>query len=262
MKVIIITGSTRGIGFGLADAFLTSGCRVVVSGRSSQSVEKAVRQLAEKHSAESILGQPCDVTDFAQTQALWDAAHRQFGRVDVWINNAGLSNQQAKFWKQPADQIEVVVKTNLIGVMNGAKVALAGMLAQGFGALYNMEGLGSDGRKVDGLTLYGTTKYGLRYLNQSLAKEVDGTSVIVGALSPGMVVTDLLLGQNEQSPEEWGKAKRIFNILADKPETVTPWLAQRVLENTRNGASIQWLTQGKIIRRFLTAPFSKRDLFV
>ncbi len=74
-------------------------------------------------------------------------------------------------------------------------------------------------------------------------------------------MTDLLTQQREESPADWEQAKRIFNILADHVETVTPWLAQKVLANKKNGVSISWLTRSKIIARFLAAPFRKRDLF-
>ena len=158
-------------------------------------------------------------------------------------------------------QIQAVVETNVIGAMYGAEVAIRGMREQGFGALYNMEGLGSDGRRVEGLTLYGTTKRGLRYLTDALAQEVEGTQITVGALSPGMVMTDMLTNQYEGRPEDWDRAKRIFNILADRVETVTPWLAQKVLANEKNGVRIKWLTRRKTMGRFLTAPFRKRDLF-
>lgn len=174
MKIIVVTGSTRGIGYGLADSFLALGCAVTVSGRTPEAVEKAIAELSTKHQADRVFGQPCDVTDFDQVQALWDAAKARFDKVDIWINNAGLSNPQMDFWELAPERIQAVVSTNLIGAMYGSKVALRGMIDQGFGELYNMEGLGSDGRKVDGLALYGTTKSGLRYLDESLAQETKG----------------------------------------------------------------------------------------
>jgi NAD(P)-dependent dehydrogenase (short-subunit alcohol dehydrogenase family) len=261
MKTIVITGSTRGIGYGLADSFLALGCAVTVSGRTSETVEKAVARLSTKHKADRVFGHPCDVTDFEQVQALWDTAKACFGQIDIWINNAGTGNPQMDFWKLPAERIQSVVGTNLIGAMYGSKVALRGMLDQGFGGLYNMEGLGSDGRKVEGLALYGSTKSGLRYLDECLARETQGTPVLVGALRPGMVVTDFLTKQFEGRPEEWERAKRIFNILADRVETVTPWLAHKVLANDKNGVCVSWQSTWKVIGRFLAAPFRKRDLF-
>jgi NAD(P)-dependent dehydrogenase (short-subunit alcohol dehydrogenase family) len=261
MKTIVITGSTRGIGYGLADAFLNLGCAVTLNGRTQDSVEQALEGLAAKHGVERLLGHSCDVTDLQQVQALWDAAKTHWGQIDIWINNAGIAHPQMGFIDLPPERIQAVVETNVIGAMYGAKVALRGMLEQGFGVLYNMEGLGSGGRRVEGLTLYGTTKHSLRYLTDALAQEVQGTPIQVGALRPGMVVTDMLTSQFEGQPEEWERAKRAFNILADRVETVTPWLAQKALSNDKNGARIVWLSRLKVIGRFLMAPVRQRDLF-
>jgi NAD(P)-dependent dehydrogenase (short-subunit alcohol dehydrogenase family) len=154
-----------------------------------------------------------------------------------------------------------VVRTNVIGSMYGARVALQGMLAQGWGSLYNLEGLGSDGRRVDGLTTYGTTKHALTYLTDGLAEETKGTPVLVGALRPGMVVTGMLTQQYQDRPEEWERAKRVFNILADRVETVTPWLVDQMLANEKTGVRFRWLGGAKSMARFLMAPFRRRDLF-
>lgn len=261
MQTIVITGSTQGIGFGLADAFLQLGCQVVVSGRTSEKVARAVQSLKEKYPAEQVIGVRCDVTNYEQGADLWKAAREHFGKIDIWVNNAGLGNAPTDFWKLDPDLIHDVVTTNIIGAMYGAKVALQGMLDQGYGALYNMEGKGSDGSKTPGLTLYGSTKYGLHYLTKALADEVKDSSVIVGTLKPGMVVTALLTDPFVNRPEEWKRVKRIFNILADPVETVAPWLAQQILGNQKNSVEINWLTKPKVMWRFLTAGFNQRDLF-
>jgi NAD(P)-dependent dehydrogenase (short-subunit alcohol dehydrogenase family) len=233
----------------------------MVSGRARESVDEVVGELAQLHGDARVSGQPCDVTVFAQVQALWDAAASRFGRVDIWINNAGITQPQMDFWAHAPGPIEAVVDTNLVGTMYGCKVALQGMMDQGAGAVYNMEGLGSDGRWIEGLTLYATTKYALRYLDQSLAKEVEGSGLIVGAIAPGMLITDLITDQYKERPEDWEDAKRIFNILADRVETVVPWIVEQVLANDKNGARIAWLSRSKIMGRFLTARFRQRDLF-
>ena len=261
MKSVVITGSTRGIGYGLADAFLAQGCSVTVSGRTQEKVEQTIAALSAQHGREWVFGVPCDVTQFEQVQALWDAALAHWGQIDIWINNAGIAHAQKNFWEYPPDEIAAVVETNVIGTMYGARIAMEGMLEQGFGALYNLEGLGSDGRKVEGLTLYGTTKASMTYLTDSLIAETRGTPVLVGAIRPGMVVTDMLTKQYEERPEDWEQAKRVFNILADRVETVTPWFAEQVLANTKTGARFKWLGRGRAMGRFLTAPFRKRDLF-
>ena len=261
MRSLVITGSTRGIGYGLCDAFLARGCSVTVSGRTQEAVDQAVETLSAKHGEERILGVACDVTDFEQVQALWDEAKAHWGRVDIWVSNAGIAHAQTPLREQSPEEMAAVVDTNVTGAMHGAKVAIAGMLAQGSGSIYNMEGLGSDGRKIEGLTAYGTSKAALAYLTDAMVEEVKGTPVIAGAIRPGMVATNMLMGQYENDPERWEEAKRIFEILADRVETVAPWIADRVLENRKNGARLQWLSRGKVMVRFLTAPFVKRDVF-
>lgn len=258
-KSVVITGSTRGIGLGLAEEFLRRGHQVTVCGRSEESTAKAVESLAAKHGGANVLGVPCDVGEYAQVEKLWATSTARFGKVDIWINNAGLSHARQPLWEIPPERNSEVVKTNVLGVMYGSRVAIRGMLKQGSGQLYNMEGLGSSGKPTKGLLLYGATKSALTYLTQGLIAEVEGMPVQVGFLSPGIVVTDLLT--EGYTPRELAKVKRIFNILADKVETVTPFLVEGILANDRNGSRIAWLTRGKAFWRFLTAGFNRRDLF-
>jgi NAD(P)-dependent dehydrogenase (short-subunit alcohol dehydrogenase family) len=154
-----------------------------------------------------------------------------------------------------------VIAANLLGVVCGSQVAARGMLAQGGGAIYNMEGMGSDGRKHAGLTLYGTSKYAVHYFTESLALELKGSPVIAGALRPGMVVTDLILDRYRGRPQDFARVKRIFNILADRVENVAPWLAGRILANRKNGAVLAYLSRAKLLWRFASSPFVKRDVF-
>ena len=257
--VVVITGSTRGIGYGLALAFLARDCRVVINGRSQAAVTRAVTALTAIYTADRIFGQSADITDPAQVQALWDGANRHFGRIDIWINNAGLENRQLALWEVPPTEIQAVVDTNLSGTIYGCQVAIRGMRAQGSGHIYNMEGFGSEGRIQKGITPYATTKYAIAYLTKALVAETTGLPVRVSTLNPGMVLTDMLL--DNIPAERQANAKRIFNILADRVETVAPWLAQRILENDKAGARIAWLTTPQIFMRFLLARFRKRDLF-
>jgi NAD(P)-dependent dehydrogenase (short-subunit alcohol dehydrogenase family) len=261
MKTVVITGSTRGIGYGLAVELLKQGCNVVVNGRRQEDVDRVIENLQEKFDASQILGIACDVSKYPQVRALWDQSKEHFGKIDIWINNAGQAQAIRDFWEIPVDLIDAVVETNILGQMYGVKAAVNGMLAQGEGALYIMEGKGARGDVQKGMTLYSTTKRAGNYLFHALVKELEGSPVLVGSLSPGMVVTDLLTRQQEADPENWERTKRIFNILADKVETVTPWLAEEILKNRRHGAEIRWLTRGKVLWRFLTAGVNKRDLF-
>lgn len=256
-KTVVVTGSTKGLGLGLVRSFLDLGANVVVSGRSA--VDAACADLGPK---ERVLGHACDVSVYAQVKALWDAACERFGAVDVWVNNAGTSNAQRAFVELPPDQIQSVVGTNLVGTMNGSRVALEGMLKQGRGAIYNMEGFGADGARQKGMALYGSTKTALRYFTKSLADETRGTGVIVGTVSPGIVVTDLLLSVYRDGDADLWRSKRwLFNFIADPVDVVAPWLARRLLENRRGGAHLAWMTVWKGALRVLNPRYHRRDLF-
>ena len=261
MNTVVITGSTKGIGLGLAKAFLARDCSVVISGRQQADVDAVVGTLQELYPEGQIFGQACDVRNFQQVQALWNASKAHFGRVDIWVNNAGQAQMIEQFWRLPEDLIESVVETNVLGLMYGAKVAVTGMLEQGGGAFFVMEGKGSRGDVQGGMSLYSATKRAGNYLFQALVKELEGSSVSVGSISPGMVVTDLLSMQRDADQETWERTKKIFNILADKVETVSPWIVDKMLANQKHGMQIRWLHRGKVLWRFLSASWNKRDLF-
>ncbi len=261
MKNIVVTGSTRGIGRGLAHEFLKRGCRVIITGRDQAQVGEVVAALGAEHDSERVAGIACEVTSVESLRSAWDFAAEQFGNVDVWINNAGMSIPRQPLHEQDAFNIRKIVDVNLVGMLYANKVAIAGMTAQGNGQVWNMEGFGSGDQTAPGMAAYGCTKRAVTYLNKALQKEIKDTGVQVNTLSPGIVVTDLLVGDYDFESEEWQKTKKILNILGDKVETVTPYLADGILKATKSGSKVAWLTGFKAFGRFMTAAFNKRDLF-
>lgn len=260
--VVVITGSTRGIGAGLAKSFAEKGCSVVVSGRSQSDAEAGAKQLgANNTGSERFAGIACDVTDRESLQKLWDGAVKKFGRVDHWIMNAGISQSMEAVWDLPPTELDAVVATNLGGSMHGMAVAVDGLRKQsGGGWVWLMEGFGSDGRTTEGLAAYGASKRAVRYLAKAANTDAkDLTGVRIGTISPGIVATDLLMGDLDESTERGAKAAKVYRILADNVETVTPWLADKVLAATKSGTRIAWLTPMKAAGRFISSPFSKRD---
>jgi NAD(P)-dependent dehydrogenase (short-subunit alcohol dehydrogenase family) len=203
------------------------------------------------------------VTDPRMLEALWRKSAAAFGRIDIWINNAGAINTMTGVTTLDPDEIMSVPRTNLIGTIHGCRVALNGMTAQDQidgvkGAIYNFEGFGSDGTKTEGLSVYGATKFGLTYFTKSLIKETKGGPVLVGFMSPGLVTTDMLLrAGRELAPDRWAKTKKIYRIIANDVDTVAAWLVDRVLANRRHGAHIAWLTRIKAVGRFVRALFVK-----
>ena len=262
---IAITGSTRGLGFQLAREFLVRGCAVIISGRTAAAVDSALSALRTEFPQARLYGTACDVAEPAQVQALWDNAVRMLGGVDHWINNAGVAQPLVPIWDLEPGLMEEVVRTDLLGVLYGARVAMRGMASQPrepehpAGAIWFMEGHGSNGSVRRGMSVYGAAKRALRYVARALAREARGTGVLVGALSPGIMVTDFTLKQlDRRDPAGWERTKRVFNILADRPETVAAFLAPRILAARRTGALIAWLTGPKIGFRFLFAGLLRR----
>jgi NAD(P)-dependent dehydrogenase (short-subunit alcohol dehydrogenase family) len=260
-RSVVITGSTRGIGFSLADSFLARGCAVTISGRTLEAAIAASDGLALRYDRQLISACACDVTDYLQVQSLWEQANTQFGKIDIWINNAGIGTPMMNFWELSPEQYRAVVQTNILGTMYGTRVAMNGMLAQRFGALYNLEGFGARGRGMSGMTLYGSTKACVHFINRSLATESEGTPVITGAISPGMVITELITRQFDGRQEELEKSKGILNIIAERAETVAPVLVDKILANQKNGVTIVYSSTVGMMLKFISAPFKKRDLF-
>ena len=258
MKNVVITGSTRGIGFCMATEFLRAGCNVTLCGR-GEALPEPTRASLSFFKGKYIYV-PCNVQEKLSLQNLWDASLAQWGGIDIWINNAGQNTPHMFSWETGETYTENVIKTNITGMIYGSQIAAVGMLKEGHGAIYSMEGLGSNNMIQPKTILYGTTKHALTYFMKGLARELEDTGVIVGRLSPGMMLTDFITKapdgeQSEVVSDE--KFKKLFNILADKPETVAKFFIPKILSNTENDAQIAWLTNRKAAWRFMTAGMRK-----
>lgn len=265
-RAIIVTGSTRGIGFGLAAQLLKRGHNVVISGRRQDTVDNAVAALTANRYSGRAIGIACDVVDMAQVENLWRQGAKVFGRIDIWINNAGVINRYRTVDRLADDDVAPVIETNLSGAMNGTRVAALMMASQGpdatglRGAIYNFEGFGSDGMTRSGLAVYGASKRALTYFTAAAAKELKSSSIIVGFLQPGIVVTELALGESWGRPAaEIRQAKKFVSMFGDPVEPVATYLAERILTNVKTGVRFNWLHLGRLLWRVATAPVLKRD---
>ena len=258
---IVITGGTRGIGRGIAEEFVRRGHNVVISGRSQASVDSAVAAIGPLGTGEAA-GCAGEVSDPQASEALWQTAVKRFGPVDIWVNNAGMTNRKVRLADVPVDEIDAVVGTNLTGLINACKVAIAGMLGQGKGKIFNMEGFGSDGLTQEGMTIYGSTKRAVRYVTESLAKEYADSPLIIANLSPGIVVTEFLTRDlYAHDPAELQQRKKFLSLLADRVETVAPALVDGMLSLDKTGGAVRWMTPMQALGRVIMSPFRKRDPF-
>ena len=256
MSTVVITGSTRGIGFGLAREFATRGWNVVITGRDRETLEKSLGELCDLPGV--AIGDCVDVCVRSKLQSLWNVAQGRFGTVDIWINNAGLARTIWPIVDTPPEQIDAMLATNMPGTIHGSIIAAQGMIGQGHGKIFNVLGGGSDGEYFPGIAIYGSTKRGLDYFSTALARELKGTGVIVGRIRPGMIVTDAVIREARDNLENFEKSRKTINNLVDQVETVSPFLVDEMLKFDKTGGKIRWLTGGKIGWRMLKGRFRPR----
>ncbi|WP_151988491.1 SDR family NAD(P)-dependent oxidoreductase [Acinetobacter oleivorans] len=257
---VVITGSTKGIGLALAEAFLKLECSVVIAGRNAEHLNHALTHLETHFNKEKFMGLCCDVTQISDVQTLWNSAIERFGHVNVWVNNAGSCHPTKDFIDLQPDELNAAVSTNILGTMLGSQVALKGMLKQGYGQIFNMEGWGSNGEWSAGMTPYATTKRAVSYFSKALYKETKSTAILTGTLSPGMVATDLLVSSwTNGNVQNWKKMKRLFFFVIDSPEVVCTYLAKQIMQNKKANRRIAWITPWKLFLRFLQPYYWRRN---
>ena len=174
-NVIVITGSTRGFGLAAANACGREGARVVVSSRSQDAVDAAVQELRGKGVTAD--GIACDVSQLEQVEALAEFATRQFGRFDVWVNNAGWAAPYGPAMHISPATFLRTVDTNIVGTYHGSLVALRVFLPEARGKLINVLGRGSDGRDAPMQTAYAASKAWVRSFTANLAADYRDTGV-------------------------------------------------------------------------------------
>lgn len=265
MKTVVITGSARGLGFEMAKVFRKNEINVVISDINEANLEKAKIELEKIESNSKIGLCKCNITKEEDLINLINYSKNEFNRIDIWINNAGVNQPDKAIWELSKEEIDLVFDVDLKGTVLASKLIMEEMIKQKNGAIYNIEGYGSNDAKMLGLSIYGTSKRAITYFTEALAKEneVKNTGIIIGKLSPGIMITDFIqtaLGDKEKIdlPE---KTKKVYNILGDYPDVVANYLVTEILKNNKNNAKIEWLTNRKAAWRFMTSTFNKRDFF-
>ena len=264
MQTVVVTGSTKGIGRALAEDFVRRGHNAVICSRNQADVDRVAAEITQS-GAGSCSGVRCDTTDKAQVQGLWDHAATTYGDISIWVNNAGLATSRYTVHEQPEDLTRTLINSNLLGTTFGSQVAISGFRAQGSGALYNVLGGSFDGKRlVPNMGIYSSTKAGIHLLNKFLVDENKDQNIVIGEISPGMLITENWFDEQKHlSEDEWQKIRPILNILCDYVETAAPWLVEKILANTKSGVRISWMSGGKINKRFFDAYVlrRKRDMF-
>lgn len=249
-KVAVITGGSRGLGFGIAQAYAREGAKVVIASRTQPSVDSALERL--RASGAQASGLVCDVADLAQVEALAEHAIRTFGRIDIWVNNAGLAGPYGPTAHIPSRIFMNVVNTNIIGTYNGSVVALRKMTAQKTGKIINLLGRGDTGA-VTFQNAYSSSKVWVRNFTKALAAEYKESGIGIFGFNPGLVETEMISQVEAVAGFEKRLAPlRIVTLLwgnpADVPAARAVWLASDAT-NGKTGLMVKVLDPGFMLKR-------------
>jgi NAD(P)-dependent dehydrogenase (short-subunit alcohol dehydrogenase family) len=216
-KVAVVTGSTRGFGFALAQELLLAEAKVIVSGRSKAAVDQAVDLLSPLG---VVNGFACDVSIPEEVYNLARKAAQWERHIDIWINNAGYTPTAGSVIDFPPEELLRTIKTNCLGAFNGAQTALAIMLPSKQGVLVNIYGRGSDLKAATPSGLYGASKAWITSFTRTLAAEYKGAGIQIVGFSPGMMLTDMLVVENvvgERVRETMKNMPMVLKALASPP---------------------------------------------
>ena len=197
----VVTGSSRGIGRAVAEELARAGFDVCVncsSERGLSGVQQLADQLAAEHGVRAI-AVAANVADAAEAEALVAAAHEAFGRVDVLVNNAGLT-RDGLIARMKEEDFDAVIDVNLKGTFNCCKAAAQRMMKQRYGRIVNLSSVvGVAGNA--GQANYAASKAGVIGLTKSLARELAARNVTANAVAPGFIATDMTDALSEKQRE-------------------------------------------------------------
>ncbi len=253
-KVIVITGSTRGLGLALAKKMLSLGHNVVLNGRSQMAMQAALDELEDyKGQIATVLG---SVDEPKTHKELLQTALENFNQLDIWINNAGIPQPYDYLLNIPDELIVNITRINIAGVILGSKVALEYFAQQKRGAIWNVNGFGSDGDTKPRLTVYGTTKRAVDYFTRAFYKENKGLYpwLTVGTINPGMIRTGFLTKSLEGLDQETVENNMAFNnIFASEPEDVAEKLVTQILSAPQGFTQLKYMTLPMVLTRLYKA---------
>lgn len=215
----------------MAAALAQAGANIVISSRSMDAVEEAYGRFTDIPSTD-VLGVECDVRELDQVKTLAQRTLDRFGRLDVWINNAGIVGPYGPTDVVPPERWRGVIETNLFGTYHGTIVALEQMKAQHSGKIINMLGAGSDdSRRSENefLSAYTSSKAAIRRFTLVTAAEYRDTGISILGFNPGLVRTDMTTEPEPLTEDAAARVERLEWAL-DRFETPIEDVGEKIVE--------------------------------
>ena len=195
-KIVIVTGGTRGIGFAIVKGFLQCGATVVLCGSRQETVDKALASLKTEDPAWPVEGICPDLSDYAAVKSAFDAVETKYGRIDVLVNNAGVSASEP-FTSYTTEMFQKTMDLNVTAVFNCTRAVVDGMKARRSGVILNTSSMVSKYAQPAGVA-YPTSKFAVNGMTLALARELAGDNIRVNAVAPGITRTDMVAALPEK----------------------------------------------------------------
>jgi dehydrogenase/reductase SDR family protein 4 len=184
-KVAVVTGASRGIGRSIAEVFVREGAQVVICGRKQEVLDQVAREIGA-----GVRPLACHVGKADQIQNLVETTTREFGRIDILVNNAATNIAQGPSLEMDEAQFDKMIEINLKSTFRLMKLVAPGMCERGKGSIINIASIAGLRPQIHGL-LYSMTKAALIMMTQSYAVELGAKGVRVNAIAPGLIQTAL-----------------------------------------------------------------------
>ncbi len=215
-KNVLVTGSTRGIGRAIAETLAKAGARVAVVGRDLEKAREAAAAVGN-----GSIGFACDVTDTAAVAKLVGDVEAAFGSIDILVNNAGITRDNLVM-RLKDDDWDAVINANLRGAFAAIRAVSRGMMKRRSGRIINISSIiGIIGNK--GQANYAASKAGLIALTKSVAKELGSRNILVNAVAPGFIETEMTAAMTPEAREGLGKQIALERL--GKPQDVAAAVA-------------------------------------
>ncbi|MFL2635286.1 MAG: SDR family NAD(P)-dependent oxidoreductase [Tepidiformaceae bacterium] len=199
-KVAAITGGTRGIGRGMAEAFIAEGASVVINGRSEEKGQRALEEMGVGERAIFVQG---DVTETGVMDNLIEETVKEYGKIDILVNNAGGAGDFAPVVDLTDEGFDFAIKWNLYATFWGMRAALRHMIPQESGRIINISSVEGKHGKA-GIAQYVSAKHAINGLTKSAAKEVGTMGITVNSICPGLIMTDIVNESGAAAAEAMG----------------------------------------------------------
>lgn len=221
MKTVVITGASRGIGAGIAEECIARGYNLAVCARTKPSV---------RGGGDQVLSMAVDVTDGAGVQQLCDATIERFGRIDLWINNAGVLGPVGPLRNCESAEVQTHLAINVMGVFHGTK-AFANHVRNrdGEGVLINISS-GASSSAYEGWGAYCTGKAGVDMLTEVIAQEERESGLRAHAIAPGIIDTDMQSMIRSCTAEQFPMVEKFHELKADDAFSSLSFVAKSLLD--------------------------------